>query len=219
MWQHALALLLPSTCLCCESDIAVGAKPELGLCFPCYQDIRWRSGLEYLEDSSLDALFAAGEFSDGLRDAIIHFKYHRRDYLAEELALHWLSRSAYGPDDYDVIVPIPMVPFKSLVRGYNPAAEIAAVIAREHGRPLLTGILRRRLFSISQTDKNKVDRVQNAKRGFALDSNASRITNLSVLLVDDVCTTGATLDVCAKLLKSAGARYVLGAAAARDMLA
>jgi ComF family protein len=154
-----------------------------------------------------------------LRDAILHFKYQRRDFLGDDLAAHWLNRTPYGADDYDVVVPVPQAPFKSWVRGYNPAEHVAAIIARRHGKLLADDALRRSLFSTSQTNKNKTQRLRNAQKGFRRGAGIRDLKGKRVLLVDDVCTTGATLGVCARLLKQSGVRRVLGAAVARDMLA
>jgi ComF family protein len=176
-------------------------------------------GLEFLAGSSLDALYAAGEFSGCLRDVVHHFKYQRRESLGEGLARQWLSRSPLRADDYDVVMPVPTTPWKSIVRGYNPAHELARTVAARHHRPISNDALRRRWTSTSQTDKNKRDRKRNAQSGYRPGRGLSKLKGLAILLVDDVCTTGATLEACARLLKRAGARRVLGAAAARDMLA
>jgi ComF family protein len=219
-WQRSLSLLLPSTCLACRSDLPERpSAPDLGLCDGCHQSVRWRTSLEFQFDEHLEALYATAEFAGALRETIVHFKYHRRDFLAEDLAQKWLCRSPYDSDDYSIVVAVPLAPLKSLVRGYNPAGEIAKIIAREQGKAWSDAVIRRGIFTTSQTKKNKRDRFRNAEHGFRAGSSMSIVKGKSVLLVDDVCTTGATLRVCARLRRSAGARRVWGAALARDVLA
>ncbi len=218
LWQRSLSLLLPSTCLACESDLPARVlAPELGLCRPCQQSVRWRNNLEYMQ-GDLEALYATAEFSGAFREAILHFKYQRRDFLATDFVDQWLDRAPYDAEDYDLVVAVPQSPLKALMRGYNPAEEIARLIARRQSKPWIFNALRRSLSSMSQTNKNKTQRLQNAKKGFRRNVVCSQLKGKSVLLVDDVCTTGATMGVCAQLLKQSGARHVLGAALARDML-
>jgi len=166
----------------------------------------------------LEALYATAEFSGAFREAILHFKYQRRDFLATDFVDQWLDRTPYDTEDYDVVVAVPQSPLKALMRGYNPAEEIARLIAWRQNKPGIFNALRRSPWSASQTNKNKSQRFRNAQRGFQRSSIFPRLKGKSVLLVDDVCTTGATLGVCAQLLKQLGARHVLGAALARDML-
>jgi ComF family protein len=219
LWQRFSALLLPSTCFGCETDLPARApSPEFGLCGACHRRIRWRKNPEYMP-GDLAVLYALAEFSGAFRETILHFKYQRRDFLAADFAAQWLLRAPFEPDEYDVIVPVPQSPFKSLLRGYNPPAEVGKFIALRDRKPFVPDALRRRVWSSSQTDKNKADRFRNAKRGFLPGPRRCALKGRSVLLLDDVCTTGATLGECARLLKRLGARRVLASALARDLLA
>jgi ComF family protein len=109
--------------------------------------------------------------------------------------------------DYDLIMPVPLHPSRLRWRGFNQAALLGNAVARRLGRPLDAGSLVRVRETDPQTGKNMRERRQNIRDAFAIRRPA-RIANRRVLLVDDVMTTGATVDECARTLLAAGARRV-----------
>lgn len=115
---------------------------------------------------------------------------------------------------FDALVPIPIHPVRKRERGYNQAEKIALEAAPYLGLPVLTGALRRIRSTESQTKLNRRDRGGNLKGAFAcVDPDSVRGRRL--LLIDDVFTTGATMERCAELLLAAGADRVGGLALAR----
>jgi len=120
-----------------------------------------------------------------------------------------------GGFTFDIVVPVPLHPKRLRQRGYNQSERIAYYLAKEKGWRLETGGLRRVKFASPQTRLGAAARRENVVGAFEV-TEPERFRGLSVALVDDVITTGATLGEIAKLLKQAGATRVWALAVARD---
>ncbi len=114
----------------------------------------------------------------------------------------------------DVVVPVPLHPTRLRERGYNQAELIARPLARSLGLPMHSWLLVR-TKPRPEKQKLSVHERWDSVRGAFVARPGSPVDNLSVLLVDDVMTTGATLDACARVLRRAGARRVIALAVAR----
>jgi ComF family protein len=152
---------------------------------------------------------AIGAYEGSLR-AIVHaLKYDGRRSLAKPLAVLLTQHCADVLKDADVVVPVPLHRSRKRARGFNQAAEIARHL------PVPTAhVLRRVRATPSQTDLPAAKRHANVRNAFALRRHA-RIHDRVVVLVDDVSTTGATLDASARALLEAGAREVRALTVAR----
>jgi len=158
----------------------------------------------------VDRARAVGHY-DGALKAIVHaLKYEGRRSLAKPLAALMRERGADLIAAADCAVPVPLHPSRRRARGCNQAADLA----RHMGLPV-TAALRRTRPTATQTSLPAAQRHGNVRDAFATTFRASRLTGQSILLVDDVSTTGATLEACARVLKEAGARQVLALTAAR----
>jgi len=141
--------------------------------------------------------------------AIVHaFKYDRRRSLARPLGR--LLRDAGGPvlADADAVVPVPLHPWKRVQRGFNQSADLARALDLP-----IRFVLRRRRATRTQAGLSPGQRRRNVAGAFALAawpwcSAPADVAGRTLVLVDDVMTTGATLDACARVLKRAGAREV-----------
>lgn len=168
--------------------------------------------------TSLSHVRAVGPFDDVLRDVIHGLKFQGRRTLAARLGP--LLREAAGDllDDADAVVPVPLHPWRQWRRTYNQADLLAATL----GRPVWH-VLRRRRATPPQTALDREARRANVRRAFALggwmpgaEARAARqVAGRTLMLVDDVLTTGATLDACARVLLDAGARDVRAVTVAR----
>ena len=98
-------------------------------------------------------------------------------------------------DDVEVLVPLPLNDRKEAKRGFNQAALICEGISLTWAKPICTDAVERTIFTQSQTNKTRIDRWQNMEGVFAV-ANAKAIEGKHVLLVDDIMTTGATLEAC-----------------------
>ncbi|MBO9709231.1 MAG: ComF family protein [Caulobacter sp.] len=159
---------------------------------------------------------AACLYDEHSRDLILKLKHADRTDLAGLFA-RWLSRSAADLlDEAQVIAPVPTHRWRLLRRRYNQAAEVARPLARAAGRPYLPDTLTRRRATESQGGKSAVGRRRNVAAAFVVPESRRRaVEGRRVLLVDDVLTTGATAEGCARALLAAGASEVMLAVVAR----
>lgn len=159
---------------------------------------------------------AACLYDDVSRGPILQLKHADRTDLAPLFA-RWISRSARDLlDTADAIAPVPLHPGRLLGRRYNQAAEIARPLSRLSGVPYLPDALVRGRATASQGGKSASGRRRNVAAAFAVPpARASRVIGRRILLIDDVMTTGATLEGCARALLAAGAARVDVAVVAR----
>ena len=158
---------------------------------------------------------AAGWYRGTLRSVIHAFKYQGRRSLAEPLAA--LMRDAGGPllGAADLVVPVPLHPRRRWARGFNQARDLAL-----HLGPPVADVLRRTRYTRPQTALAAGRRRANVAGAFELSrrdpcGKRQAVAGRTVIVADDVLTTGATLDACARALRAAGARAVFGLTAAR----
>ena len=228
-------VLLEPACVACG---AVLERPlDSAICEPCWFGIRsvappWceRCGEELT--APLDAVCArcqarpplysvarsAGRYDGPLREIIHAFKFTRRRLLAEPLGRMMCMAGADLLDDADAVVPVPLHPVRSARRGFNQADDLA----RQLGRPVWRA-LRRRRHGPPQASLTAADRHANLESAFAV-SRAWRLRSRwrgrslagrTLVLVDDVMTTGDTIDACSRALLDAGVHEVRALTAAR----
>ncbi len=159
---------------------------------------------------------AACLYDETSRDLVLKLKHVDRPDLGRLFAL-WLSRAAAELlADADAIAPVPLHPSRLFARRYNQAAEIARPLSRLTSRLYLPDVLVRGRDTVSQGGKSGRGRRLNVKGAFMVPPDRRKqIEGRRVLLVDDVLTTGATAEACAKALLAAGARAVDLAVVAR----
>jgi len=165
---------------------------------------------------AFDAARAACLYDETSRDPILKLKHADRLDLAPVFA-RWLSRTARELiDEADAIAPVPLHPLRLLGRRYNQAAEIARPLSALTGTPYLPDALVRRRATATQGGKSGSGRRRNVAGAFEVPaSRRKQVEGLRFLLVDDVLTTGATAEGCARALKAAGAARVDLAVVAR----
>jgi len=234
-----LAVTLSPTCAACEGVLE---RPIEGpVCAPCWAAVArltpplcrtcggmlpsWRAIDEAMErcascrrrgQSGIDTGRTAGAYEGALR-AIVHaFKYEGRRVLRSRLGALMREAGHDLLDDATCAVPVPLHPWRRFRRGFNQAAALAA----ELNLPVVHALWRTRATA-AQTGLTASARRRNVRGAFALSPLVSRgsrramLVDQVVVLVDDVRTTGATLEACASTLKEAGAREVRALTAAR----
>ena len=155
--------------------------------------------------------------AEGVGRAAIHLlKYHGAQYVVPHLA-EWLVMAGRRWVDWsaaDVIVPVPLYPRKERARGFNQARLLAEALGAAVGKPVLSRAVRRVKDTATQTKLGREERARNLRGAFAVRQVAA-VTGQRVVLVDDVFTTGVTLDSCARVLRNAGAADVVALTVAR----
>ncbi len=159
---------------------------------------------------------AACVYDAASRGLILKFKHGDHQPFAPLFA-RWISRSA-APllEEADAVAPVPLHPMRLLSRRFNQAAEIARPLARSSGLEFLPDALVRQTHTGTQGGKSARGRRMNVRKAFAVTTEGRRrVKGRRILLVDDVLTTGATGEACARALLEAGARAVDLAVVAR----
>jgi ComF family protein len=219
-----LDLFLKQSCLLCASQD--GGK--LGLCTACLHDLPWHTAphcpqCSLLSDGllcgsclnttlSFDATQALFTYNYPLDRLLQHYKYQESLPLANTFAALWLDKKSSNISDYqnkkpaiDLIIPMPMHKERLKQRGFNQALEIARLISKHMQIKLdFTSCLRTRLTP-PQASLPLEERMKNIRGVFQCNKN---MQGLHIALVDDVMTTGASLNELAKTLKQAGAAHV-----------
>lgn len=158
---------------------------------------------------AFDQARAVYPFSPVVQSLIHNLKYNDLPAVGRFLgtqAAHFLH--LHSPfKTVDIIVPVPLHPVRKRHRGYNQADVIARTCARHTGIQYIPGLIKRARYTLTQTKLNRTQRQQNVSGAFRVHK-AQRIQGKSVLIMDDVFTTGATTNAIAEALKASGASHV-----------
>ena len=207
-----LSVLLAPVCAACGAVLDI---PLNGcVCRSCWRAIP-PLGQPILETrGTIARAGAVGEYEGSLRNIIHAFKYDKRRSLAFGLAAFMCVRVGEILEGADCLVPVPLHPRCERQRGFNQARELA----RQLALPVVGALVRRR-HTPSQVDLEADRRHANVQGAFALRRGWFRkpvtLEGLRVVLIDDVSTTGATLEACALVLHEAGVQEVRALTAAR----
>ncbi len=203
MWEYLWQWLFPDQCLVCG---AFGAT----LCQACCVTCMPYTGP--LPACGADAVTIAYAYTGAIRHAILRLKYVQQPRIAAILGQ--MVAAAIPPTLSDaVIIPVPGAPQRVSARGYDQAVLLARQIALSRHAPMHTGLVRVR-NTTAQARLTKQQRQRNLHQAFAWRAAVAPPT---VILVDDVCTTGATLREAIAVLRRAGTRHVHVAVVARGI--
>lgn len=216
-WLKFNQLLFSPHCILCE---AVNGG-DIGICSDCHEDLPWHTedqcpqcGLLALNNErcgqcigmppDFDAMHAVFRYELPIDSMLQRYKYSEMLSMADTFAA--LMISAFRPNDpIDLLIPMPLHPQRLKERGFNQSLEIARILSRELSIPLNIEACQRIKLSPPQASLPYKERIKNMKGAFQCDANLSGKT---VVLLDDVITTGASLHALAKAVKSAGATHV-----------
>jgi ComF family protein len=234
-WRALLDVLLPPQCVTCDTFVA---EPGL-LCAECFRQTGFitepmcaRCGVPFaaaalggpdrlcpscrVDPPVFDRARAALRYDEQGRRLILPLKHADRTELAMTLAPHMARAGADLLREADMLVPVPLHRSRLFHRRYNQAALLVQAVGRIAGRPWLLDALVRRRATASLGEKSATERAVEVAEAFAVEpSRMPRIAGMRVLLVDDVMTSGATANACAKALLAGGVRSVDVLVAAR----
>jgi len=229
LWRGALDLIFPPQALDGAASMSGGLSAaswsrihflDGPVCDGCGTPFEYDPGARcaacLAKPRAFDAARAACLYDEVSRDPILKLKHADRLDLAPLFA-RWISRAARQLiEESDAIAPVPLHPGRLLARRYNQAAEIARPLARLCSKPYLPDALVRRRATETQGGKSGSGRRRNVAGAFEVPpGRAAQVAGRRILLIDDVMTTGATAEGCARALKSAGAVRVDVAVVAR----
>ncbi len=225
--ERLFQFLLPSQCICCEKFLPEGQR---GICANCLSGIHWMEppycsvcGMPFISREVGTHLCGAcitrkkyftkaralGFYEGSLQEAIHRWKYEGKAYLnpflgkwiAEELYRHWEAGL------FDLLIPVPLHRQRLRERGFNQALLLVKDLSRRTGIPYSKRVLQKRRSTIPQANLSGEEREKEVKGAFFVTAR-EEVERKTILLVDDVYTTGATVRECSKVLIAAGAERV-----------
>ncbi len=241
--RAAFRFVFPPSCPLCHRDVELHERVDLGrsiapvLCDLCSADMLpppsrccLRCGLLVGPHALIDdgcphcrsqkfrfrRVIRVGLYDNLLRTACIRAKGTTQSPLAAALAnLMWLQeQEELDAERIDVIVPVPRHWTRRLVKPHHAAETISRVLARRLGKPHGRGLLRKIKWTPDQSDLTAAHRKLNLKEAFAVRSRPRLLVGKTVLLVDDILTTGTTANECTRALLHAGVAKVIVAVVA-----
>jgi ComF family protein len=212
LWDDFISLLFPRLCYGCGNNLM---RNETLICTECYILIP-RTNYHLKHDNPVSQLFwgrclieKAAAFSFYTKDSRIRKLIHQLKYkgikeIGSELGrIYGNSLKSSGfLEEIDLIIPVPLHPSKKRQRGFNQSDLISRGISETTGIPMDSDLLVRKTVSKTQTRKSRYDRWTNVQDIFRV-TDQDRLKDLHILLVDDVITTGSTIEACAnEILKA-----------------
>ena len=202
-----LAVVLAPRCAACSASLE---HPTRGpVCARCWAEVEGLTALTCPAQASIDRSRSAGRYDGALRQIIHAFKYRRTSNALSPVGRPDARGWNRLLSDASCVVPVPLHAWRRVTRGFNQAADLARCL----DRPVVHALWRVKATA-PQTGLTAAGRRRNVRDAFSMSPLLSRrarkrmLIGRAVVLVDDVRTTGATLDACAQVLKSAGAREV-----------
>jgi ComF family protein len=228
IWDWIWDWIFPPSCILCRKSSHNG--PSIFLCqncaiglFPILEPMCPRCGLPHAfsegephlcgnclkRKAFFDRARAAFYYESSGRELVIKFKFNKGFYLAPDLIrmAHDRITTQLNREDLDLIVPVPLHPKRLRNREYNQSLLLAREIKKILRLPILISALIRQRWTTPQTQLPMSQRARNVKNAF-LVKRPEMVADKRVLLVDDVFTSGSTVDECARKLKQAGASRV-----------
>ena len=197
--NNLLDLIFPPMCHGC-------GRVDTRWCEVCLEDLANIpiQPTDYLPEV-LTGLSATGKHTGKLQEAVQAFKYHDTPSLAEILGNRLSSLLEEKTWTFDTILPVPLFAERERKRGYNQAYLLSKQVSNSMNIPCQPHLLNRYRDTNHQVGLNAIERRDNVNDAFIANTE---VAGQSILLIDDVVTTGATLDECAVALFNAGAKYV-----------
>ena len=212
-WTKLLDLIAPRTCVVCGQRLS---PEETALCPACMLHLPLTHYADQPLDNPLARLFW-GQFPieratalfyyephSELAEIIYSLKYRNRPEVGWQMghiAARYLQDSGFF-EGIDALVPVPIARKRKRQRGYNQGEEIARGISEATGLPICQKVVERCEFKQSQTRLNPYERRDNVEQAFRL-TDPDRIAHRHLLLIDDIITTGSTINACARQLAQA----------------
>jgi ComF family protein len=211
IFKGLIDMVLPPVCYVCGRS----CSSKYGICDLCLNKIRFCAEYD-LKNSHIERSWSCSYYKDTIKECIHLFKYKGyiglidifRDTMVAFVKKHRIDK------DIDLIVPVPLYPAKKRERTYNHAEILARSLSKAFAIPIDAKNLKKIRWTQSQSELGREKRLKNV-RGSFLVVDKSAFSGKNVLLVDDVYTTGTTINECAKMLREAKASKVFSLTLAR----
>ena len=218
--EGLLQLIYPPICSVCGDQLTVDS-PVRNVCQKCLSSFQTVSSdfirkkiLDRLSTSCLDELHILFEFDNNLQEIIHQIKYRKMDRMAYHFGVYCQQYLPPMVLNQEILVlPVPLHPSREKERGYNQSYHIARGLFYQQ-KPLVDkDLFIRRRDTKSQTTLDRQKRQENVQNAFEI-RQPEKVKGKTVIIVDDVVTTGATINECARELKELGVKAVIGLALA-----
>jgi ComF family protein len=226
-WERLFQFFLPSQCLFCESYLEEGQEK---ICPDCLSKIRWIAppfcticgapfvstevdchpcGACVTKRKYFTMARALGHYEGPFQEAIHRWKYEGKiglspifgEWMAERFSQYW------NPQCFDLILPVPLHQQRLRERGFNQALLLVRELSRRTGIPYGMNVLQKKRPTLPQVKLSRAEREKAVRKSFHILSGEG-LQGKTILLVDDVYTTGATVNECSKVLLAAGAARI-----------
>lgn len=216
MFDWILNFIFPPKCIFCGKLLNYDVK--LFICENCYPKIPYTKNgkINFVKTSTFfDDVICICEYSGIIKEALIRYKFFNKPSYYMTFAQLMYNKISEMPDweKADIILSVPLHRKKERKRGYNQARLIAKQLGKLLGIMESDRLLVRTKNTDSQSLLNRMDRLENVKDAFMV-TDAKFLEGKSVLIVDDILTTGTTLNECCKALKKAGTGIITAAVVA-----
>ncbi|MCB0282068.1 MAG: ComF family protein [Calditrichae bacterium] len=203
--KNLIDIFLPAYCFNCKELLKDNRKIICSECFSCLPEVtrdQHKVFLERMPETHFDNLIILYEFSQLFRQIMYYYKYQGYIEIAEYFAQSSINKLELH---YDLVSFVPLHPTKLRERGFNQSALIAEKLCKIRGLELHPDLIKRTRYTKSQTKLNRNKRRENVKNAFELTED---VNEKNILFIDDVITTGATVNECAGMFKKANAKRV-----------
>jgi ComF family protein len=208
----------PPKCIFCRKTLEHDAV--LNICGECYPKLPFSQEIllpvqEGGENGGCDGAVSVFQYTGMAKESLIRFKFCNTPSYYRTYAGLLAQRIKRMTDvrQYDMVMSVPLHKQREFARGFNQAYLLSRALSRELKRPEGSGLLKRERHTNAQSLLNRKDRQENIKGAFSVVS-PQKIKGKSILLVDDILTTGSTLEECGSTLRKAGAVKVTAAVVA-----
>ena len=209
-----IELIYPMHCVIC------GTKADDYICPDCRENVHiippeYQQGFRpFRGEKNVSHMHVAFDYDADTRALIHSFKYRRNEFLAPTVSslMNRAIPNILFLEECDLIIPVPLHPYDLKRRGFNQSELLARSVAEETKIPMAADVLVKTKITPHQASLTTEERYKNLEGAFAV-TEPEKINGLTVLLIDDVATTGTTMNECAKALLAAGAKRVNGFAA------
>ncbi|MBU5310738.1 ComF family protein [Tissierella carlieri] len=212
MLQTLNSLLFPTKhiCLFCKEK---NGSIKGYICKECYENLEVLNREVQIDSIYINKVYYSLSYNRFIREMMKNYKYNGKNYLYKpfgEIMIRTIENKKIA-EDIDIIIYVPTHKRKEALRGYNQAELLAVYISKNLEKPLLRENLIKTKWTKEQSHSNKIDRIINLKGSFQI-KDSSEIERKKILLVDDIITTGVTMDECSRVLINNGAKEVIGIA-------
>ena len=229
VFKKILELLFPSNIYCISCGGIIDRSRIYSLCDNCARMFHWANGRtcekcgralqdDYIHNICADCRenehffekgYTCAQYGINERKLLLSFKYGGKLYIGEKIAEAMADRLGGENLDADLIIPVPMYRKKQRKRGYNQAEIISEYLSKKMAVPYSGKLLLRTGDTAAMSRLAAAERRMNMEGAFSMaPGSEEKVKGKSILLVDDIYTTGSTADACAQALMASGARKV-----------